>query len=302
MQAVILVISFKKSINTYVLFFEGSALILRHSMPRFRPWRLKSKQHPYPELQSKAWNVTWIKITMWPQAMSHIQAGFSLCLKLYSIVPSGHHFSAGPRTPWENTFPIPGPVISAGLRPGALLHGSVMKWWVWRMVHTGMMTGFPFLLLARGLFYVLEWKLVINIIWLLGSQVLVNQGLITTLAIRTYVSHVMHNLLDSRKWACPKTMLTQRTHYNIILMKNPQWSNNVCLSTKLRWHIAEWHRNVEMMPRYLSNDQAMFLQDLCDGCVSFYLKLASMAIESGELLFPVRPKIHVTQQDMFDDV
>ena len=76
-----------------------------------------------------------------------------------------------------------------------------------------------------------------------------------------------------------------------IIMKNHQWSNNVCLSTKLRWHIAEWHRNVEMMPRYLSNDQAMFLQDLCDGCVSFYLKLASMAIESGELLFPVRPKI-----------
>ncbi|CAK9080704.1 Uncharacterized protein SCF082_LOCUS38451 [Durusdinium trenchii] len=33
-------------------------------MPKFRPWRLKSKQHPWPELQSKAWNarccVAWL--------------------------------------------------------------------------------------------------------------------------------------------------------------------------------------------------------------------------------------------------
>lgn len=29
---------------------------VEHSMPKFRPWRLRSKQHPWPELQSKAWN------------------------------------------------------------------------------------------------------------------------------------------------------------------------------------------------------------------------------------------------------
>ena len=31
---------------------------LRHSMPKFCPKRLKSNQHPYPELQCKAWNVS----------------------------------------------------------------------------------------------------------------------------------------------------------------------------------------------------------------------------------------------------
>ncbi|CAK8985361.1 unnamed protein product [Durusdinium trenchii] len=29
---------------------------VRHSMPKFRPWRLRSKNHPWPELQSKAYN------------------------------------------------------------------------------------------------------------------------------------------------------------------------------------------------------------------------------------------------------
>ncbi|CAL1166454.1 unnamed protein product [Cladocopium goreaui] len=33
-------------------------------MPKFRPWRLRSKQHPWPELQAKAWNarcvVAWL--------------------------------------------------------------------------------------------------------------------------------------------------------------------------------------------------------------------------------------------------
>ena len=68
----------------------------------------------------------------------------------------------------------------------------------------------------------------------------------------------------------------------------------------LRWHLAEWHRNVELMPRYLSPDQAILLQRHCDGTVGFYLKLASMALESAELLFPSRPKIHVTQWLIID--
>lgn len=32
--------------------------LLRHSMPRWSERSLRSRQHPYPELQSKAWNAT----------------------------------------------------------------------------------------------------------------------------------------------------------------------------------------------------------------------------------------------------
>ena len=48
---------------------------LRHSMPKFCPKRLKSNQHPYPELQCKAWNVSchnsclicffWLRHVVW---------------------------------------------------------------------------------------------------------------------------------------------------------------------------------------------------------------------------------------------
>lgn len=41
---------------------------LRHSMPRFRPWRLRSRNHPWPELQSKAYNVTSLFINRWPSS------------------------------------------------------------------------------------------------------------------------------------------------------------------------------------------------------------------------------------------
>ena len=34
--------------------------MLRHSMPRWSERSLRSRQHPYPELQSKAWNVAWL--------------------------------------------------------------------------------------------------------------------------------------------------------------------------------------------------------------------------------------------------
>lgn len=64
----------------------------------------------------------------------------------------------------------------------------------------------------------------------------------------------------------------------------------------LRWNLAEWHRNTELMPRYLSPEQAATLQRHCDQCLMFYLKLAGMAVASSELLFPCRPKLHVTQQ------
>ena len=34
--------------------------MLRHSMPRWSERSLRSRQHPYPELQSKAWNLAWL--------------------------------------------------------------------------------------------------------------------------------------------------------------------------------------------------------------------------------------------------
>lgn len=36
----------------------------RHSMPKFRPWRLRSKQHVYPELQAKAYNVVCLNLAL----------------------------------------------------------------------------------------------------------------------------------------------------------------------------------------------------------------------------------------------
>ena len=38
--------------------------MLRHSMPRWSERSLRSRQHPYPELQSKAWNVAWLLFWM----------------------------------------------------------------------------------------------------------------------------------------------------------------------------------------------------------------------------------------------
>lgn len=62
--------------------------------------------------------------------------------------------------------------------------------------------------------------------------------------------------------------------------------------------MAEWHRNCELMPRYLTDDQAAMLQRHCDGCLSFYLTLAKKAVDMGELFFPCRPKLHATQMEL----
>lgn len=65
-----------------------------------------------------------------------------------------------------------------------------------------------------------------------------------------------------------------------------------------RWHLAEWHRNAELMGRYLSDEEKMKLQYHCDGCMSNYLIMSSLALETRELLFPIRPKLHETQQGL----
>ena len=60
-----------------------------------------------------------------------------------------------------------------------------------------------------------------------------------------------------------------------------------------RFHLAEWHRKTELLGRYLSPEDAMDLQRECDGCLTHYLVLSHMAVNAGELLFPIRPKLHV---------
>ena len=37
----------------------------------------------------------------------------------------------------------------------------------------------------------------------------------------------------------------------------------------------------------------MSLQEHCNGCIYHYLILANMAVASNELMFPIRPKLHV---------
>ena len=69
----------------------------------------------------------------------------------------------------------------------------------------------------------------------------------------------------------------------------------LCCLNPLRWHLAEWHRKTELLGRYLTPDEAMGLQKHLDGCLTSYLVLSNMAVEAQELLFPCRPKLHVTQ-------
>ena len=63
----------------------------------------------------------------------------------------------------------------------------------------------------------------------------------------------------------------------------------------LRYYAAEWHRKSELCPRYLTEDQAKDLLTVCDSCLTSYAILSNMAVECGELLFPIRPKLHVTE-------
>ena len=63
-----------------------------------------------------------------------------------------------------------------------------------------------------------------------------------------------------------------------------------------RWHMAEWHRKAELMGRYLTDEQVRDLQSHCDGCLKHYCILSNLALEAKELLFPIRPKLHATQQ------
>ena len=63
----------------------------------------------------------------------------------------------------------------------------------------------------------------------------------------------------------------------------------------LRFYAAEWHRKTELLPRYLTESQAQDLQRISDECLLAYAILSNMAVEAGVLLFPIRPKLHVSQ-------
>ncbi|CAL1145496.1 unnamed protein product [Cladocopium goreaui] len=68
------------------------------------------------------------------------------------------------------------------------------------------------------------------------------------------------------------------------------------------WHLAEWHRNTELLGRYLTPENALQLQRHCDGCLVYYLSLADKAVRANELLFPIRPKLHAYQELAFIQV
>ena len=63
---------------------------------------------------------------------------------------------------------------------------------------------------------------------------------------------------------------------------------------QLRWYLAEWHRKSEILPRYLSQDESQDMMDICDQCCYFYAVLSRKAIQEQALLFPSRPKLHVS--------
>ena len=64
--------------------------------------------------------------------------------------------------------------------------------------------------------------------------------------------------------------------------------------TNPRFFVAEWHRKIESYGYYLEQAQADELLQLCDSCLVSYAILSKMAIEDGQLLFPIRPKLHVS--------
>lgn len=61
----------------------------------------------------------------------------------------------------------------------------------------------------------------------------------------------------------------------------------------LRFYAAEWHRKAELLPRYLTEEEAQDLLDTSEKCLVSYAILSNMAVQAGELLFPSRPKLHV---------
>lgn len=60
--------------------------------------------------------------------------------------------------------------------------------------------------------------------------------------------------------------------------------------------MAEWHRKAELMQRYLSDEDVRVLQSHCDEALKHYVILSNWAVAAKELLFPIRPKLHATQQ------
>ncbi|CAK9046082.1 unnamed protein product [Durusdinium trenchii] len=95
-----------------------------------------------------------------------------------------------------------------------------------------------------------------------------------------------------------RCVLAWLCHEVVLLANGGQYVHDrwMPLLASCTFHLAEWHRKTELLGRYLSPEDAMDLQRECDGCLTHYLVLSHMAVNAGELLFPIRPKLHAFQE------
>ena len=66
-----------------------------------------------------------------------------------------------------------------------------------------------------------------------------------------------------------------------------------------RFSLGEWHRLSESFPRYLSAEQALELQRVADDSMAAYCILSQDAVANNLLLWPSRPKFHVSWMNVF---
>eukprot|EP00435_Cladocopium_sp_Y103_P008668 s3511_g2.t1 len=89
-------------------------------------------------------------------------------------------------------------------------------------------------------------------------------------------------------WLCEETIG--------IAKQFPAGDEWLSLMASCLFHLAEWHRKSELLPRYLSESESKDMLDTCDQCCFYYGVLSKKAIHHDELLFPSRPKMHAWQE------
>lgn len=66
-----------------------------------------------------------------------------------------------------------------------------------------------------------------------------------------------------------------------------------------RFSLGEWHRLSESFPRYLSAEEAREMQRVADDSMAAYCILSQDAVANNLLLWPSRPKFHVSWMNVF---
>ena len=155
---------------------SGWDIKFRNSMPKFRPWRLRSKQHPFPELQSKAYNVILLCTSVF----------FFQVFLVHEIILSWiyMHRSVFPNRK-VNLFCIWCEYVIymakcfAWLRLDVCLLGFVTKWLDLR-INTGMIAGFLLwrharggigkVLVQRAMYKIYMYPIVLGFMWMFQTQ------------------------------------------------------------------------------------------------------------------------------------